>query len=262
MSFHDPKPSIGSIIALTAGSVVVLGAIVLPMAFPRLHIGLSVTIGVILGASLLLTGALLNRSAERSAGAERQFWPMATELWGFLAAVCFFSRFLAPMCLFGALSYLLPTGDGWFIVAVRIAFLGLALASLLWWVRFADRTFPEFFRDRVSDEAFKHWMHREPAAEPESIPAAIREYWQLAVIAVVAFCVAWGVVDWDAPWLALDVGPQRFRSIVRIISWCRGNPNTVISTAWFVGIAATGAFAHLIFQAHKRRRTSLLKNGA
>lgn len=72
------------------------------------------------------------------------------------------------------------------------------------------------------------------------------------IIAGVAFSVAFGAIDFDSPWFEIDGGVRRTRGLVLVIQWCRGNPNTVTSSAMLVGAAASACYLYRIWRAMVR----------
>lgn len=247
MTDKHSRPPLASTLATLAGSAMIFGSVLLTVAFPRLHMGIAITIGAALGSPLIAVGLRLHPNAATKHGDPQPFLPTRAELrrtlWGMVGVAAILLCLAAPLCLFGALFYLLPEGDAWQMVGVRITCVLLVVGATLWWFRYATRTFPERFRGRISDATLDAFTREEPAKEPASIREAVLSNWQLIAIAGTAFCVAGGMVDFDSPWLDLDVGPRRLRGIARAVVWCRGNPNTVASSAWIVGGAATILFA-------------------
>jgi hypothetical protein len=69
-----------------------------------------------------------------------------------------------------------------------------------WWFKFTFKTIPNRFRGRLADEALDAFTRDEPNEEPTTVVAATTKNRQLLVIALVALCVASGVIDFDSPW--------------------------------------------------------------
>ena len=263
------KPPIASTLATLASCIIVFASLLLPVVFPKINIGIAITIGAVLGAPFIVLGLWLHPKSDSGLDAPKQFLPTRIELretlWSIFGFVTILVCIFAPTCIFGALIYALPAGDGWGIVLARITCVLLAVCFSIWWFKFAAKTIPERFRGRIPDKAldlFKHEViNEEPAKKPTSAWAAIINNWHVALIAATAFCVASEIIDLNSPWLNLDVGPKRFRGIARILAWCRGNPNTVTSSSWLVGIGALVVFVARIRKAHKRGQMTSSNSG-
>lgn len=249
MPQQNSRPPIASTLATLAGCAIVFGSLLLTLAFPKLHLGIAIALGAILGTPFIILGLRLHPQSNPVDGTSRQFWPTRAEarrvLWGFFAFVTLLAGVFGPMVLLISMGYFLPSGDNWGIVTIRLLFVVLAVLGWYWWVKFASKTIPNWFRGRLSDETLEAFTRDEPTEQPQTAVAAALKNWQLPVIAIVALCVAIGIIDFDSPWLNIDAGPKRARGLVRLIQWCRGNPNTVTSSAVLVGTATS---AWYVFQ--------------
>lgn len=242
MPQQQPNPPIASTLATLAGCAMVFGSLLLTLAFPDLHLGVAIAIGAVLGTPFIVLGLRLHPQSNPVGDASRQFWPTRTEarrvLWGVIAFFTLLACVFGPIVLLFSLGYVLPSGDDWGIVTIRLLFVAFAICGCYWWFKFASKTIPSRFRGRLSDEALDAFTCDEPDEQPTTAVAAATRNWQLLVIALVTLCVASGVIDFDSPWLNIDAGPRRTRGLVSLVQWCRGNPNTVTSSAVIVGTAA------------------------
>jgi hypothetical protein len=222
---------------------------------PSLPIWLAILLGSVLGGPVLLMSTRLERRNANSDCAKKvvdppaHFLPTKTEAWGMVGLLVFVGTIFLPIGLL-ALLFLLPEGDGWAIAFVRAILLSLWIAFTLWWYPFAKNRFPEFFRGKISDANLDSFKISEPVVEPTSIIAAVRQHWQLPIMAATAFCIAWGVVNLDDSILKVHDGPRRVRGLIWLFTWCRGNPNTVCSSAVLIGVGLIAAFANFIRRAH------------
>jgi len=249
MPQQNPKPPIASTLASLAGSAIVFGSLLLPLQFPELHLGIAIAIGAVFGTPFIVLGLRLYEGSLPADGTSKPFWPTRAEggrvFWGVVALVTLCASIFGPIVLFIGIGYFLPSGDDWSVVTIRLLFVALAVLGYYRWFQFASKTIPSWFRGRLSDEALDAFTRDEPKERPTSPVAAATRNWHLLAVALVAFCVALGVIDFDSPWLNIDAGSRRTRGLVRLIQWCRGNPNTVSSSATIVG---TAAFAWYVFQ--------------
>jgi hypothetical protein len=249
MPQQNPKPPIASTLANLAGCAIIFGSLLLTLQFPKLHLGIAIAIGAVLGTPFIVLGLRLHERSLPADGTSKQFWPTRTEgsrvFWGFVAFVTLCASIVGPIALAIVIGYFLPSGDNWGIVTIRLLFAALVFCGWYWWFKFAFKSIPNWFRGRLSDETLDAFTREEPTEQPKTAVAAARKNWQLLVIALVALCIALGIIDFDSPWLDIDAGPKRTRGLVRLIQWCRGNPKTVTSSAVIVG---TVAAAWYVFQ--------------
>jgi hypothetical protein len=245
----NAKPPIASTLANLAGGAIIFGSLLLTVQFPQLHLGIAIAIGAVLGTPFIVLGLRLHERSLPTDGPSKQFWPTRTEgsrvFWGSVAVVTLCTSIVGPVALIIAIGYFLPSGDNWGIVTIRLLFVALAFCGWYGWFKFASITIPNWFRGRLSDETLDAFTREEPTEQPTTAFAAARKNWQLIVIALVALCIALGIIDFDSPWLDFDAGPKRTRGLVRLIQWCRGNPKTVTSSAVIV---ATVSSAWYVFQ--------------
>lgn len=247
MSQPYTKPPTASTLATVVGCSCVFGSLLLTLAFPRLHLGVAIAIGAVTGAPFIALGLLLHsRSISRDS---KQFLPTITEtqnlLWGGVAWAVFFVSLLAPVAIFGVLGYLLPPGDDWGMVALRLLFISVVCLVCYRWVKFVSAIIPGWFRGRVSDQTLDAMTRQEPRDEPKSRKAAALKYFHLVIIALVTFCIACGAIHFPD----IKVGPRRIRGLIGLIQWCRGNPNTVTASAGLVGAGALVLYFYRIYRA-------------
>jgi hypothetical protein len=252
MPKNHPKPTALANVATFSGMALIFGSLLLTLVFPRLHVGIAIAIGAALGAPLVILGLWLGSNHAAANQPPRSFWPTKAEAWGILGVLVFFACVLAPVCMFLLIAFFLPSGDDWGIVILRIVTVVVALGASIWWIKFASKTIPKWFPDGTID-AFT-W--ETPAEEPKSAAVAAYKNWQIGVIAIVAFCVAFGVIDYNSPILNVDAGGKRARGFMRLITWCRGNPNTVTSSSALVGFGALGFYAFRIVSAAKAKKSA------
>ncbi len=252
MPEKKPQSSVISKIVVFSGIALMCAPVCLAASDPRLPIGVAVVVGLALGVPMLVWGFRLHPNHVSTDCSSRHFWPKPNEAWGILGFLTFFLSYLAPFCVFIPLFRMLPAGDDWGLVMIRIVLVVASVCCTWWWITFAQKKFPEKFGGRISDELVNSFRVSQTPVEPVGILPAAREHWQLVVVAITAFLVATGVVDFNDPWLKIDAGPRRLRGIVRLLVWCRGNPNMVRSSSLVAGLAALGLFAYRITQAYAR----------
>ena len=144
---------------------------------------------------------------------------------------------------------LFPPGDNWGTVGLRLSLLVLAAGGVYWWVNFTRRKLPDLFRGKLSDETLGALTREEQGDEQKTATGAVLKNWELPLIAILAFCVAFGVIDFNNPWLNMNGASPRARGLVRLIAWCCGNPNTLVSLSVLVGLGALGLYSYRIVRA-------------
>ena len=253
MSQRNHKTPIASTLATLAGCAIVFGSLLLIAVFPRLHLAVALAIGFVFGTPFIVLGLRLDSSSDTKDETSGRFWPTRTEarglFWGLVAFATLAGSILVPFGLVIAIGFYMPPGDTWGIVAGRLLFVATAMIAGYMWLQYASATIPNWFRGRISDETLDAFLADEPPESPTTARAAAVKHWQVAAIALLAFCIASGVIDFQSPWLDIDAGSKRTRGAIRVLQWCRGNPNTVTSSSFIVGLVATGWYAVKIRQA-------------
>ena len=106
------------------------------------------------------------------------------------------------------------------------------------------------FRGKFADATIDSFVESQSPKEPGSTKEAVLMNWQLLVIMAIAFLVVFGVINLNNPAMQPNVGPQRFRGLVRILAWCRGNPNTVTTSSALVGIGTLALFVYRVLRTY------------
>ena len=242
-------------VLLFVGFAIITGSLLLPIKFWQMPVWLAIVIGVFAGAPVLMIGLKMHPESKASdREGKRSFWPTLAERWGMLGLLVFAATILVPPFLFVAIMSVIPPGDGWGIVTIRVLTLAAFLGGFMWWIGFARTNLIELFRGKISDATLVSFK---PTTEPEpkSFAASVSANWPLVVLAAIALCVAFGQIQLDNPWLNVGNGSRRFRGIAKMLIWCRGNPNTVASTSGLIGFGALAIFGYQIRSAILRGRS-------
>lgn len=164
---NSKSPIVSTLVTL-AGCAIVFGSLLLTVVFPQLHLGVLVVVGVLLGSPLIVLGMRLHPQSNSKEIAEKPFWPTGTEirksLWGIVAIATVLVCFIGPVALAIAGGFLLPPGDQWGVVALRLLWIASAMVGWVWWVKFVSTKIPQLFRGRLSDEMLNA-ITRQPLAE-------------------------------------------------------------------------------------------------
>jgi hypothetical protein len=157
-----------------------------------------------------------------------------------------------PLCAAGFYPqfplWLVPAGDDWPIVALRILLLTTAIGVCYWWFELGKNKRSSLFRGKLSDGTSDELAVAERQKPDSPKDAAVRN-WELLVVAAFAFLVAAWLLYFNNPGPVLEAGPRRLRGAVKILQWCRGNPNTVVSSAVLVGCFTCGLYAYRVARA-------------
>ncbi len=261
MPENNPRSSVRSTLATYSGIFVMCVPFMLAAFYPRVPIVISLIVGAILGTPLVVLGLWLHPNSSSDNRSARRFWPTQTELWGILGFLTFLGSFLIPLGILGVAAFLLPRGDDWGTVFIRIAFVIVAVLGCYWWVKFALKKLPQLFRGKISDDTLDAFTWEEPRHEPKTVTSAVLKNWQLPLIALIAFFVAFGVIDLSSPWLDMDGNGRRVRNLMRLIVWCRGNPNTVLSSSVLLGLGALGLYIYRIRRATTQNKLQTKTDG-
>jgi hypothetical protein len=156
MTQHDPRPPIASTLALLTGNAILFGSLLLTLVFPQLHLGLAVAFGAMLGTPFFVLGFRLQSQSNPGDGTSKPFLPTRTEarrvFRGLVAFAIFLACFYGPLALVVLTGYILPAGDNWRVVTIRLSFVVLAACSWYSLVRFISKTTPNWFRGRLPDK--------------------------------------------------------------------------------------------------------------
>jgi hypothetical protein len=207
------KSSEASFAVTMIGCILLFGSTAIPVHYPRVSIGMAIAIGATVGIPFIILGLLLDPKSTNADGTEKHFWPTKAEMkrvaWGFVAIMTLQAVVLGPAAIVVSVGYLLPSGDTWDIVAVRLAFVVVSALGGVWWFKFTCKTIPSWFRGKLSDKTLDTFIHVQPTEEPATAMAAAKKRWKLVVVALAAFSVALGAIDITSAWLDMDVVPKR-----------------------------------------------------
>lgn len=253
MTDQKPHSSVGSTIATTFGVIAMTASLTLCAFNPKISIALAIFIGVVTGVPFILLGFRLHPTSVSDIDEYRHFWPRKSEIWGILMFLTFLGATIGIAAIFLTVAYLLPSGDNWGIVVLRLSLMVLAGCTFFWWFNYPGKGIAELFRGKLSDATIDELTRDEPnqKREPETPIAVILTNWELLLIAAIAFAVAFGFIDFNHPWLEnldTEASNRRVRSLARNIAWCRDNPNTVFSSSLLVGCGALGWYLYLIMR--------------
>ena len=237
-------------VVVSAGIATAMLMICLPVAFVQFPIWLALILGFAIGVPLLVVGFLLHPESAISSKPNANFLPTQHELFGFGWAIIAFCAIMAlniaPFGIFAVTLFLLP-GDSWPIVISRLAALWGAIA---WWKWLPATKFAHgLFRGKVSD-SFLNGLTGKQSPTPMNFVTAAIQKWEIealasavayVAIAVAAFCVAFGVIDLNQPWIQRPVGRGKVRGFFKILAWLASHPNTTKAFAWSVCIASLTA---------------------
>ena len=217
---------------------------------PQFPIWLAILVASIVGTAVLLIGFWLHPTSTQS----RRFLPTRTDMWGFAGFLTYFFSLSVPVLFFLPL-LLLPAGDNWPIVLARILLATASFCLSWWWISFAKKKFPKFFRGKLSDEVIDSYIATKPQMEPNSPIEAALKNWQLPVVTAAACLVFWGIVNINNPGLNINGWPRRFRGVVRLLAWSLDKPNTVRSASALVGLTSLMLYVHRVRSAYVLSKT-------
>lgn len=235
-----------STLAMVSGGVIFVGSLLLVVVFPQLHIAFAVAIGAVLAGPLFALGLRVHPQATVEDGGSKRFWPDGSEarelFWGVVGfvtlAVCLLTPFFVAVKVWARL----PAGDNWNVVGVRLLFFTAAYCGCSWWFGVCSKTVAPWFRGKIPDGFVDSFSRKDVPVEPATVKDAAAKDWQLAVIAVVAFFLATGAINLNGLGLQPVARPGRVRTIVSVLIWCQGHPNTTCATAALVAVAASVTF--------------------
>jgi hypothetical protein len=216
----------------------------------------------LLAAPILLISLRFTSRGESAARSTRvPFWPpreqMERACWNGLAAISGVLLISLPLLLLLFLTRMPPGNTVWGFL-LRVGLTVSTGMAVYFWSQPVSRLLVRRFHGRASQTMLEGFNLREstrtePADQPVGLFAALKRHWQSLIVAILAFCVASGLVDFDTKWLDVDLGPRRFRRMARLLETIRGNIGTVRSTAALIGTGSLAWFVWQLFQAVRRQ---------
>jgi len=258
MSERPAESSVASKLACYSGIAFICLPIIVSAFNLWLPIWTAIIIGIILGTPLLMLGFRLHPTAASEERKAKSFWPTQPESWGMLRILTLLAIAIIPFAMFSLLYIFMPPGDNMENVVFRILTVGSVCFATIWWVGFAAKTFAPSFQDRLSDDVQQPFTFEILRDQSTTATAAARKNLHLALIAVVGFCIAFNVINLNVAQLNFILGPRRAQGPIRLLDWCRGNPNTTTSASVVVGVVTTILYLIRIRNAAQRgRRTAI-----
>ena len=237
------------------GIAAIAGPLCATAFYPQFPIWLAVLLGTVLGGSLLIIGFRMDPASEPTPLG--RFWPTTTEAWGMIGLLAYAAVLCVPVILFLLMFWLVPAGDSWPIVALRILLVTIAIGTSYGWFEFAKHRLVKPFRGKLPDKTIDALATTKRVEEPCNVRDAVVKNWELLAVSVGAFLIAAWVMSFDNPGPVLEAGPRRVRGAVRLVQWCRGNPNTIVSSAILVGCFTFGLYVYRVVRiAYRARATS------
>jgi hypothetical protein len=250
MTQQMPRSSVASAFAIALGLVAFLIPVWICISYPNVPIVVAMALGAIIATPLLVLGFRIHPDASAKAR-NNHFLPSQPEKWSMASMWALAVADIMPPVLCIAIAYLLPAGDDWGFVALRLSLLVIAGCAWVGWRMWVRPRIETWFRGKTSNDVIEITDRHERQDIPRTAIASEWNTWGLALIAIPALCVAFGLFDFDNPWLDSDVERSRGQGRVYalIIAWCRANPNTVWSVSLLLGAGALGLFAFRVGRA-------------
>jgi len=231
---------------MLGGIAAIAGPLSAAAFYPKFPIWLAVLAGAAIGCPLLIIGFRLEPTSAPNTSGSGRFWPSHSEAWSMVGLLALAAARAAPVIIFLPLLWLVPAGDDWPIVALRIMLVITAIGVSYWWFGFGKKKHPYLFRGKLSDAATEALAVAERRKKPDNPKNAAVRNWELLAVAAFAFLVAAWLLYFDNPGPVLEAGPRRLRGAVKLVQWCRGNPNTVVSSSVLVGSFTLGLYVYRV----------------
>jgi uncharacterized integral membrane protein len=203
---------------------------------PQIPLWLGILVAVAIGASLIVSGMGI-QSGTKHSGESRAFWPTPAEAWGMLGLLVHCVAILVPVVFFLPLFWLAGGGDNWSIVALRIAWVALAIGASRWWFGIAG----------VNTGARVN-----PSKMAGSVRKAAVTNWELLVVSAIVFLLAYFFAYLNNPEPIRADGPQRQRGVAVMLEWCHRNPNTAVSSSLVVGVFTLSLYVYRLIETSTR----------
>ena len=256
MPRHPLDQSFASIVTIYTGTTL----LVLPLLFasPYTNSRIAALTGAIVGIPVVLFGLRMSASASLDKAGDPPFLPPKADrmkvLWGSLMCIALMALVAVPFILLIPLKWI-PAGDDWSLVSKRLLVILTFLVIGRWWIRPASHILRGMFTGKVAHQFLSDVLEA-PPVEKSDLLMTVRKNWGLVLLAAVALLVAFRIIDFNAPWLMIEVDPEMrhgngkwtrlIRSFVNSLEWCRNHPNMTRALSMSIGLCALGTFVNRI----------------
>ena len=244
----DLYSKLASNIATYSAMAMIVGSLCLSIKFPQFSIAGALAIGVMFAVPLFILG-FRSFPQNNATGGSRSFWLTSSELWGILGLLALAGVLLLPISTIALISMLIPAGDTWPLVTLRIPVAILLVCGIVWWWKFSRTTLLESFRGKLSDQALDSYIKPKPKVPTTMWEAAVAN-WLSLLIGIVAAGLSTGFINLNDPIFKIDSKPRPTSGIASVLTWCRGNPKTVFSSARLTCIGAFAFYGYSILRVH------------
>jgi hypothetical protein len=170
-----------------------------------------------------------------------------TEIGGhFLLAtsqLLFYTALLLPLSFL----WLIPAGDRFFQVGLRLFVVSLFLIFGFWMIPLKSAIYRRLFGNFVSEKLLKAYDYgTRDRFSAKGIVDEISRAWPLVVVGVLMLTIVSGVVDFNRPWSGPGSSHGKSSWVGPILEWFRAHSNTTKSLAWLLGVGSLTLFGYRI----------------
>lgn len=254
---HD-KRNTYTVLMTLAGTLVFTASLLLSVAFPRIDLFIAFLIGCVLSFPFFILGLRRHPQSSSDAQAPAGFWPTQSEAKNVLRTIVLFVAIgisiLGPLFALRLVGSMIPQGDTWDIVMLRL--FGVVLPGLcaMWWISFSSKKISHWMHDNHSSETQLSNPEQLPLTEPFTAYDLLKKELDLLVFVTLAACVTLGIIDFNNPVFNIDAPRGKAKGLGLMIEWMRANPNTVRTSA---AVIAVSAILHRIMQSRRPPTGSL-----
>ncbi len=155
---------------------------------------------------------------------------------------------LIPM----SLMILIPDGDGWNQVTLRLMVFSLTLLIHNRLLKYKRTFFRWLFGSLVSESLLEAYDPFRP--EPTSMKGAIEQNWHWLIAAALMLPIVSGMLDFKRPWADARPSTGKFSWVGPMLEWFRIHSNSTVALAWLILVVALCLFACRVWRGALRQR--------
>ncbi len=227
------------------GQIVVAGSLIVGIFLPGIPLWICTLAGVAIAIPFFLQGMRASQKSETLLSQSESFWPTTSQWWAIAAVVNHFLMFLIPFAACLWLAPTMPSGDDGRSLVIRMAVLiaGLILGSFWFLVLFPAQR--KWFEGRAPKDFVVSLLDLNSLHQKRSLRQALSDYSPIAILALFAISLPFGVYEAIRPWLVI-AGTKPTRGVPVMFAWWHDHPNSMRIGGVIVGSFCAGIYAYLV----------------
>ncbi len=233
---------------MIVGQIAVAGSLIVGIFVPGIPLWICTLAGIAIAIPIFLQGMRASQKSESLLSQSESFWPTISQWWAIAAVVAHFLMFLIPFAVCLWLGPTMPTGDDGRTVAIRMAVLiaGLISGSLWFLVLFPAQR--KWFEGHAPKDCVVNLLDLRSPRQKRSLRQALSDYSLIAILALFAISLPFGVYDAIRPWLVI-AGTKPTRGLPVMFAWWHDHPNSMRFGGVILGLYCAGIYTFFVLSA-------------